>query len=695
MGVLRHLLGAMVRLLALRNLRSDLFGTFAAILGVALGTATVDVVLVLDVNTVAVESGHWATDPAHAQRPDTIELAGYHDGVRVDPQDEKQATHEDYEVMRSAIRLASLAAFLVGALIVFFTFGVIVDKRRKEVALLRSLGALPGQAAAIFVREAVIIGAAGGALGFLGAVPMSIVAASIHMSTTGRVQLDAAHLRYPWGWMAFFALVGAGTALLGVLRPAWDMLRLDVALALRPRYLEDDARATARRTRGMTLIALPFAVLVYSLMRPFFRRALPSLTFFTLEAALVAASFLATLVLVPELVQRLGGLAVRVLGRGPAAERLLTQRRVERMGHELSWSVSGVMLVFSLLLALHIATTALRREVIVWAAEALNDEVFVFGDGPGPRADAVLRTLPEGEVAVRFSARTLWPNVIEAADAGELARFAEASGRPEHAALARRLGPGKVILSRMMSRRFRVKEGDQLELSGRAGARLLDVVAVTDGLGFLPMAMPYRNNKTYGIIDAADADLIAPYADSRGAFAAVAHRGHEAVQRWEAHLSPALSSGLHFLPASWYAHHRTRETDRDFRIFDLMLALTSVLAAVGIANQLVLSVRARRRELALYRVLGMTGRQVRRLVLLEGGFIGLLGGSLATLLGVPLGYAAVGALKAVSAFEVDFTLPPHFVVLTIAGAVVIALLAAIYPAGQASRADAAESVHYE
>ena len=694
MGVLRHLLGAMVRLLALRNLRSDLFGTFAAILGVALGTATVDVVLVLDVNTVAVESGYWVTDPAHAQRPDTIDLAGYHDGQRVSAQDEKQATHEDYEVMRSAIRLASLAAFLVGALIVFFTFGVIVDRRRKEVALLRSLGALPAQTAAIFVREAVVIGAAEGVLGFLGAVPMSMVAAAIHMSTTGRVQLDAAHLRYPWGWMALFALVGAGTALLGVLRPARDMLRLDVALALRPRFLaEDGARSAARRTRGMTLIALPFAVLVYSLMRPFFRRALPSLTFFTLEAALVAASFLATLVLVPELVQRLGGLAVRVLGRGPAAERLLTQRRVERMGHELSWSVSGVMLVFSLLLALHIATRALRREVTVWVAEALNDELFLVADSPGPRADTVLRTLPEGEVAVRFSARTPWPNVIEAVDAGELARFAEASGRPEHAASARRLGPGKVILSRMMSRRFRVKEGDQLELSGRAGARRLDVVAVTDGLGFFPLAMPYRNAKTYGLVDAADADLIAPYADALGALGAVAHQDHEAVQRWQARTPHA--SGLRFLDASWYAHHRIHETDSDFRIFDLMLALTSVLAAVGIANQLVLSVRARRRELALYRVLGMTGRQVRRLVLLEGGFIGLLGGSLATVLGVPLGYAAVGALKAVSAFEVDFTLPPHYVVLTIAGAVVVAGLAAIYPAAQAARADAAESVHYE
>jgi putative ABC transport system permease protein len=217
------------------------------------------------------------------------------------------------------------------------------------------------------------------------------------------------------------------------------MLRLDVAKALRPRFLsEDGALETARRTRSVTLIALPFAVLVYALMRPFFRRALPSLTFFTIEAAFVAASFLSTLILVPDLVQRLGGLSVRLLRGVPAAERLLTRRRIERMGHELSWSVSGVMLVFALLLALHIATLALKREVVLWAAEALNDEVFLLSssDTPGTRADAALSTLPPSEVAARFSTRTPWPNSIEAVAGSDLARLAEANGRTDLAALA-------------------------------------------------------------------------------------------------------------------------------------------------------------------------------------------------------------------------------------------------------------------
>jgi len=697
MGLLRLLFDPLVRLLCARNLRSDRFGTIAAILGVALGTATVDVVVALDVNTMRVEAGNWTTDPALGPTPDTIGLRGLRgaDGPPVAAQSAKQATHEDYEVMRSAIRLGSLAAFLVGALIVFFTFGVVVDRRRREVALLRSLGALPRQVAAIFVREAAIIGLAGGALGFVFAVPIAFLAAAVGITTTGRSHISVRHMVFPWGWMAVFAAVGAATALLGVLRPARDVLRLDVARALRPRFLEEEgARGAARRTRGITLIALPFAALVYALMRPFFRQALPSLTFFVFEAALVCASFLATLLLVPELVQRLGGAAVRLLPAGPAAERLLTQRRVERMGHELSWSVSGVMLVFSLLLALHIATLGLKREVVVWADDALHDELFLLPDGPDGRADRATRLLPPGELAVPFSGRTPWPNAIVAARGTDLAALAEENHRPDQAALARRLGPGKILLSKMMSRRFRVKEGDRLELAGSAGTRALEVVAVTDGLGFLPAFMPYRNAKTYGVIDAADADLIAPYADSLGAAAAVAHVNHPAVQRWWSQLG-GLGRDMRMSEAAWYRWVRLRETDKDFVIFDLMLGLTSLLAAIGIANQLVLSVRARRRELALYRVLGMTGDQVRRLVLLEGGFIGLLGGTLAALLGVPLGYAAVGALRTVSAFEVDFELPLRYVLFTILGSVVISSVAALYPARRAARADAAESVHYE
>jgi putative ABC transport system permease protein len=694
MRPLAVLFEALVRFLAARNLRSDRFGTFAAVLGVALGTATVNVVLVLDTSTSVEESALWSTNPNLPVQADTVALRAMRaDGSPIQAADAKVETHEDYEVMRSAVRLGSLSAFLVGALIVFFTFAVVVDRRRREVALLRSLGATPRQVAAIFAREALLIGLLGASLGFVAAIPLAKVAALAGITTTGRSTIDA--VTYPFGKMALVSLVGAATALLGVAHPARDAYRLRVAETLAPRFLERDAaRAAARRTRGTTLVALPFTLLVYVLMRPFFKNAVPSLAFFAVEAGLVCVAFLLTILLVPELVRRLGALVVRFLPGGPRAERLLTRRRVEHVGHELAWSVSGVMLVFALLLALHVSTRALTNEVTVWAEEAILPYAYVYSIEPGASAEGLARELPPEIVVARVSTRTAWPNAILAARAAELAAVAEAAGDPAAAAAARRLGAGKIILSRMMSRRFRAGVGDLIEIDGRGGRARLEIVAVTDDVGYVPMVGPYRNSKTYGLIDASDERLIAPYADPIGASIVLADPRARAEWTRLFH-GLDVPRGERTMTGRELARMRKEGTARDFVIFDLILALTTLLAGVGVANQMALAVHARRRELALYRVLGMTTAQVRRLVLLEGAFIGVLGGGLAALLGVPLGYAAIGALRVVSAFEVTFELPISYVVATVLGALAVSLLAAIHPALQAGRAAASESVHYE
>ena len=126
----------LTRHLAKRNLIADRFGTICAVLGVALGTATVNVVLILDVNTQSIEARRWSTNPAlDVELAHTVLLQGrLQDGTPTVAEDAAEETHEDYQVMRSAIRLGSLSAFGVGALIVFFTFGVVVERRCKARA---------------------------------------------------------------------------------------------------------------------------------------------------------------------------------------------------------------------------------------------------------------------------------------------------------------------------------------------------------------------------------------------------------------------------------------------------------------------------------------------------------------------------------------------------------------------------------
>lgn len=676
--------------MALRNLRSDRFGTLASVLAVALGVATVDTVLVLDLSTRQREAQHWATDPGQAVQLDhTVTLTGFTaDGRPTLPAGVLEETHEDYEVMRSAIRLGSLSAFLVGALIVFFAFRVRVARRRREVALLRSLGATRRQVALVFLLEGLVIGVAGALLGLLLTYPLAKMASWAGITTTGRARVR--RLVMPWGLMAGVAAVGAATAVLAVWQPVRAVLRRDVARTLAPLFLSDDGEPApaASRLRQMAPVLLPFGTLAYVLMRPFFHDALPSLTFFVLEAVLVCAAALATVALVPQLVGLLGRLLAWVFPPGSDAVRMLTLRRVQRRAEALSWSVAGVMLVFALLVGLHLVTDALAREVEQWSETALRPYAYAFTVDNTEVPEAWREGLPPDVVAAGFSKATPWPNRVQAVRRDELVAIAKAGADPAAVALAESLGPGRVIVSRLLAERLAVGVGDRVQVRSSAGEASLEVVGLTEGLGYAPTGGAYRQSKTYALVDAAHHALLAPYTGPLDAVLILGGR-----QDWSAALRAAPNLVLR--EGRKYERARIRETHKDFVIFDLILLLTTVLAAVGVANNLVLAVHGRRREIGLYRVLGMTRRQVRRLVLAEGAVVGALGGALAVVVGVPLGYAAISALRVVSAFEVDFSFPPLYAPIAVAAALLIAVAAAWYPAQRAAALESAESVHYE
>jgi putative ABC transport system permease protein len=689
-----------------RNLLRDRFGTIAAILGVALGAATVNVILVIDINTADTEQTSWQTNPARrVSWEKTVRLSGYlADGRKVASKDASEETHEDYQVMRSAIRLGSLSAFLVGALIVFFTFNTVLARRRRELALLRTLGVTSGQLAWLVLAEAAFIGAVGGLLGMLATFPMAELSAQLGLTTTGRTQLQ--EVWFPYKRMLLVSFIAGVTALLGVLRPIRQLTRMDLRGALAGQQRE--AVSHHSRSPAVLWISLPFMLLLYLLMRPFFADALPSLTFFVLEAALVCLAFLASVAVVPEIVRWIGSLLGRLVPAGSAAERLLMIRRAEHTGHELAWPINGLMMVFALLLALHIATLSLKNEVIRWAGPAIGNNCF-FSAWPKqlPVDPKIFAPLPPRVIRVRYSGRTLWPSQLMAVEQKALLRVARLAPDATIVEMVQRLQPKTVILSTLMARHHGIGKGDFLEVQGKGGTRRLRVVGVSDNIGYIVRSGTYRHNKTYGLIHEADFDLLRPYVAGLGnSMLFVDPRDHQwrtdgggKRTDWKALLPNALALAkkhhLIFETGLSYRKDRVWETDRDFAVFDLVLFLTTLLAMIGVTNSLVLSVYARKRELALLRVLGMTRGQLRRLMMMEGALVGLFGGAMAVLLGVPLGYAALGALRAVSAFDVHFYLPFKYVLYVLAGAVAVSLFAALYPATRAGAVDMAASVHYE
>jgi putative ABC transport system permease protein len=143
---------------------------------------------------------------------------------------------------------------------------------------------------------------------------------------------------------------------------------------------------------------------------------------------------------------------------------------------------------------------------------------------------------------------------------------------------------------------------------------------------------------------------------------------------------------------------RTRSAWIDFRGKDMaqfltllyvLLALSVVVSLFGMVNALVLTVFERTREIGMMRAVGMTRRQLRRMVRHESIITALIGAGL----GLPLGLAVAAAMA--GALETPFVLPvPSLVIFTIV-AIIAGVLAAIAPARRAAKLNVLNALHYE
>ena len=122
----------------------------------------------------------------------------------------------------------------------------------------------------------------------------------------------------------------------------------------------------------------------------------------------------------------------------------------------------------------------------------------------------------------------------------------------------------------------------------------------------------------------------------------------------------------------------------------VLLALSVVVSLFGIVNTLVLTVFERTREIGMLRAVGMTRRQVRRMIRHESVITASIGGVLGIALGI-----ALGALLVARVDFIDFTLPVGQLVVFAIAAIVVGLLAAIFPARRAARLNVLEALQYE
>jgi putative ABC transport system permease protein len=202
---------------------------------------------------------------------------------------------------------------------------------------------------------------------------------------------------------------------------------------------------------------------------------------------------------------------------------------------------------------------------------------------------------------------------------------------------------------------------------------------------------PPSGGSPFGHVTFSSATFDANYESPKNLFTFVQMRGDVTDAN-----TKALDSALAKFPNA-KSQTRTQFVDAQIsglksvlNILYVLLALSVVVSLFGIVNTLVLTVFERTRELGMLRAIGMTQRQVRRMIRHESVITALIGGALGIALGIVLGGLLVARID-----FIEFALPTLQLVVFAVAAVVVGIVAAIFPARRAARLGVLEALQYE
>src|SRR5262249_25660335 len=131
-------------------------------------------------------------------------------------------------------------------------------------------------------------------------------------------------------------------------------------------------------------------------------------------------------------------------------------------------------------------------------------------------------------------------------------------------------------------------------------------------------------------------------------------------------------------------------------------AVALVVAALGIANTMLMSVLERTREIGIMKAVGAGNAQLISIFVVEGGLIGLVGGSLGMLLAWGASFPGDGWIRSSVSSDVQvflkesiFVFPPWLAAAVLLFAVLVTTAAAVYPARRAAQIDPVAALRHE
>jgi len=559
----------------------------------------------------------------------------------------------------------ALVALVVTGLVVMNTFAVLVAQRTRELALLRTLGALRAQLRRSVLLEALLVGLAASALGVLAAI--GVMAGLVAFART-LPDASFATLSVTPGAVIAGLAVGTLMTLVAAWLPARAATRVAPLEALRP---ADPATAGSRAGRVRIVFGAVLAAAGAGLL------ALGALQVNLVVAFLGGiVSFLGVLLLSSLFLPPAVALIGRALGGRSVAGRLAALNSVRNPGRTTATASAlliGVTLVSMIMVGAQTTKASLDAELS--SSRPVDLTVGSWGRGPFTTADATAAAGQDGiqaAVLLAPAGLTAEATTVYAADAASLA------GVLNDPSVA--IGDGQVLVPSWVKSATLDVEGATGSASFatvRAETELVEpVITATDAarLGWDGQSR-----------DAGGDPEAVPEESSQLWLKTAAGLGAPAIQETAAGLAATL--GVEEWSVSGPVLERlmfTQVIDTLLLVVGGLLAVAVLIALIGVANTLSLSVLERTRENSLLRALGLTRGQLRRMLAAEAVLIA----GVAALLGCVLGsvYGWLGAQSVLGAFTTSVvSLPWGQLAGVVAVAAAAGMLASVVPARRAAR----------
>ncbi|KIF69546.1 membrane protein [Streptomyces sp. AcH 505] len=594
------------------------------------------------------------------------------------------------DVMKYAMLGFAGIALLVGVFLIVNTFSMLVAQRTREIGLMRALGSSRKQVNRSVLVEAVLLGIVGSLAGVAAGVGLAVGLMKL-MSAVG-MELSTGDLTVKWTTPAVGIALGVVVTVLAAYIPARRAGKISPMAALTDAGTPADGRSgRIRATIGLVLTAAGGLALYTSTQAD---KAGEGSTYLGLGVVCTLIGFVVIGPLLAGVVVRaLSTVVLRMFGPvGRMAERnaLRNPRRTGATGAAL---MIGLALVACL--------SVVGSSMVASATDELDKSVgadFIVQSNTGqqivPQAEAALKKSPDIARITDYKvldAKLTSPDGKTDSDevvAADPSYMKDLRRETTAGTLSGAYGKNAMSVGDDYAKRHGVKVGDELTVAFKAGRTAkLKVAAITSDDTSVDQGAKYLN------ITTAQQYVTPDKMPKNTIMFAAAQDGKEKEAYKELKSSMAAYPQYKVQDQTDFKQDLKDQIGQLLNIVYGLLALAIVVAVLGVINTLALSVVERTREIGLLRAIGLSRRQLRRMIRLESVVIALFGALLGLGLGMIWGTSAqkLLALEGLGVLEIPW---PTILGVFVASAFV-GLFAALIPAFRAGRMNVLNAIATE